>query len=93
MIEIAGGIILAILVLALLPAIIIGAYWVFASGVVLVGIIAVAWFLWAGAQSLEGLAAELIAGGVFLMWLAHEIKARREIGVERDVATVNRDTA
>ena len=37
MIEIAGGIILAILFLALLPAIIAGAYWVAAAGVVLVG--------------------------------------------------------
>jgi hypothetical protein len=83
MIEIAGGIILAILFLALLPAIIVGAYWVVAAGVVLVGIIAAGWFLWAGSQSPEGLAAELIAGGVFLVWLSYEVNARREIAAER----------
>jgi hypothetical protein len=86
MIEIAGGIVLAILILALLPAIIVGAYWVVASGVVLAGIITASWFLWAGAQSSEGLAAELIVSGVFLVWLAYEIKARREIAAERDAA-------
>jgi hypothetical protein len=82
MIEIAGGIVLAVLFLALLPAIIVGAFWVAAAGVVLVGIIGAAWFLWAGAQSPEGLAAELFIGGIFLVWLSYEIKARREIAAE-----------
>ncbi len=84
MIEIAGAIVLAVLFLALLPAIIVGAYWVVASGVVLLGIIAVVWFLWAGAQSPEALAIELIVVGVFLVWLAYEINARRELAAERD---------
>ena len=83
MIEIAGAIVLAILFLALLPAITVGAYLVFSVGIVLVGVIAAAWFLWAGAQSPEGLAAELIAGGIFLVWLSYEVKARREIAAER----------
>ena len=48
------------------------------------GIIFVAWLLWAGAQSPEGLAVEVIVVGVFLVWLAYEIKARREIAAERD---------
>ena len=84
MIEIAGAIVLAVLFLALLPAIIVGAYWVVASGVVLLGIIAVVWLLWAGAQSPEALAIELIVVGVFLVWLAYEINARRELAAERD---------
>ena len=88
MIEIAGAIVLAVLFLALLPAIIVGAYWVVASGVVLVGIIAVAWFLWSGAQSPEGLGVELIVVGVFLVWLVYEIKARRELAAERDAASI-----
>lgn len=83
MIEIAGGIVLAILFLALLPALIVGACWVVAAGIVFIGIIAAAWLLWEGVQSPEGLAAVLIAGGVFLVWLSYEVKARREIAAER----------
>jgi hypothetical protein len=83
MIEIAGGIVVAILFLALLPAIIAGVYWVVAIGAVLVGIIVAAWLLWAGAQSPEGLAAELVVGGVFLLWLSYEVKARREIAAKK----------
>jgi hypothetical protein len=86
MIEIAGGIVLAILFLALLSAIIVAAYWAVAFGVILIGAIAIAWFVWAGAQSSEGLALELIAAGVFLVWLGYEVKARREIAAERDAA-------
>ncbi|MCV0385868.1 MAG: hypothetical protein K5821_05475 [Nitrobacter sp.] len=82
MIEIAGGIVLAILFLALLPAILAGAYLVFVAGVVLMGIIAAASVLWVGAQSPEGLAVELILGGIFLLWLHYEIKARRQIAAE-----------
>jgi len=84
MIEMAGAIVLAVLFFALLPALIVGAFWVVAAGVVLMGIIFVAWLLWAGAQSPEGLAVEVIVVGVFLVWLAYEIKARREIAAERD---------
>jgi hypothetical protein len=82
MIEIAGGIVLAVLFLALLPAIIQGALWLAAVGLVLVVVIGAGWLLLAGAQSPEGLGAELIVAGVFLVWLHYEIKARREIAAE-----------
>jgi hypothetical protein len=82
MIQIAGGIVLAILFLALLPAIIQGAFWLAAAGLVLVVVIGAGWLLLAGAQSTEGLGAELIVAGVFLVWLYYEIKARREIAAD-----------
>jgi hypothetical protein len=82
MIEVAGGIVLAVLFLALLPAIIQGAFWLATVGLVLVVIIGAGWFLLAGAQSTEGLGAELIVAGIFLVWLHYEIKARRELAAE-----------
>ncbi|PJG52918.1 hypothetical protein CVM73_22630 [Bradyrhizobium forestalis] len=82
LIEIAGGIVLAVLFLALLPALIQGALWLAAIGLVIVVAIGAGWLLFAGAQSAEGLAVELIAAGVFLVWLHYEIKARREIAAE-----------
>ncbi|WP_316219163.1 hypothetical protein [Bradyrhizobium sp. SZCCHNR2026] len=82
LIEIAGGIVLAVLFLALLPALVQGALWLAAIGLVLVAVIGAGWLLLAGAQSTEGFAVELIAAGVFLVWLHYEIKARREIAAE-----------
>lgn len=82
MIQIAGGIVLAVLFLALLPAIIAGALWLAAVGLALVVVIGAAWLLLAGAQSTEGLGAEFIVAGVFLVWLHYELKARREIAAE-----------
>jgi hypothetical protein len=82
MIQIAGGIILAVLFLALLPAILQGALWLGAVGLVLVVVIGVGWLLLAGAQSPEGLGVELIVAGVFLVWLHYERKARREMAAE-----------
>jgi hypothetical protein len=49
MIQIAGGIVLAILFLALLPAIIQGARWLAAAGLVMVLVIGAGWLLLAGA--------------------------------------------
>lgn len=82
MIQIAGGIVLAVLLLALIPAILQGALWLAAVGIVLVVVIGAGWLLLAGAQSAEGLGAELIIAGIFLVWLHYEIKARREIAAE-----------
>jgi hypothetical protein len=82
MIQIAGGIVLAVLFLALLPAIIQGGIWLAGVGLVLVVIIGAGWLVLAGAQSTEGLGVELIVAGVFLVWLHYEIKARREIAAE-----------
>jgi hypothetical protein len=83
MIQIAGGIVLALLFLALLPAILAGAYWLAVAGLALGLCIGAGWMLWAGAQSMEGLAIELIVAGVFLIWLHYEIKARREVAAEK----------
>jgi hypothetical protein len=82
MIQIAGGIVLAVLFLALLPAIIQGALWVAAIGFVLAVAIGAGWLLFAGAQSSEGLGIELIVAGVFLVWLHYENEARREVAAE-----------
>jgi hypothetical protein len=82
MITVAGGIVLAVLFLALLPVLIQGAIWFAGIGFVLVVLIGTSLLLLAGAQSAEGLAVELIAASVFLVWLHYEIKARREFAAE-----------
>jgi hypothetical protein len=63
-------------------AIIQGALWLAAVGLVLVVVMGAGWLLSAGAQSTEGLGAELIVAGIFLVWLHYENKARREIAAE-----------
>jgi hypothetical protein len=83
MIEIAGGILLAVLILALLPWILVGLSWAFGATLVLAITGAAAWIIWTGAQSTSGLAALLVVGGVFLVWLAYEVKARREMKAEQ----------
>lgn len=83
MIEIAGGILLAVLILALLPWIIVGLSWAFGVALVLAITGAAAWIIWTGAQSTRGLAALFVVGGVFLVWLAYEIKAKRELKAEQ----------
>jgi hypothetical protein len=82
MLTIAGGILLAVLILILLPWLLAGAAWV--AGLTLVIAIAggAIWVLWTGAQSVEGLAVELVIGAVFLAlflpWLYFERKLKRE---------------
>jgi hypothetical protein len=75
MIEIAGGIILALFILALLPWIFYGLSWAFGIALVLAIAGGAVCLIWTGAQSGAG----LVGGGVFLIWLAYEIKARREM--------------
>jgi hypothetical protein len=84
MIEIAGGIILAVFILALLPLIFAGLSWAFGIAVVLALAGGAVWLIWTGAQSAEGLVVEFIIGGVFLIWLHYEIKARREMKAEQE---------
>jgi hypothetical protein len=55
----------------------------------LILVVGAGWLLFAGAQSFEGLGVELTVGGVFLVWLHYEIKARNEIAAEKAA----RDTA
>lgn len=83
MLEIAGGIIIAVFILACLPLIFYGLAWLFAFVVVL-GVAAGALLLvWEGAQSPVGIAVEFIVSGIFLVWLYYEIKARREVRAEQ----------
>jgi hypothetical protein len=76
MFTIAGGILLAVLVLSLLRWLLVGAAWV--AGITLVIAIAggAIWALWTGAQSLAGLAVELTIGAVFLIWLYFKMPPR-----------------
>lgn len=92
MIEIAGGIVLAVLFSALLPALIQGALWLAAIGLLLAVVIGGGWLLLAGAQSPEGLAVELVTAGVFLVWLHYEIKASRKIAEEHAAKAAQQPT-
>lgn len=77
-IEIAGGILLAVLILCLLPYIILAISFAFCVAVVIAVIFGACWATWVGYQSPGGLAVELTIGGVFLLWLFYEVKARRQ---------------
>jgi hypothetical protein len=83
MIEIAGGIILAVLILSLLPFIVVSLRFAFGVAVMLAIAFGAAWAVWTGSQSASGLAIELIIGGVLLIWLGYEVKARRLTATER----------
>jgi hypothetical protein len=87
MIEIAGGIVLAVLILSLLPYIAVGLSFAFGVAVVLALALGTGWMVWTGSQSASGLAVELIVGGVFLIWLSYEVKARRLMAAERALPT------
>jgi hypothetical protein len=82
-IEIAGGIILAVFFLALLPLIFYGLAWVLAFVLVVALAAGAVLLVWSGAQSPAGVAVELIISGVFLIWLHYEIKARRKMKAEQ----------
>lgn len=87
MIQIAGGIVLAVLFLVLLPAIIQGALWLLGVGLVLAVVVGVGCLLLAGTQSVVVLGVELVIAGVFLVWLHYEIKARREVAADEAAKT------
>ena len=82
MIAIAGGIILAVLILCLLPYIVLAVSFTFTVAMALAIAFGACWAVWAGYQSPRGLAVELIIGGVFLIWLFYEVKARRQAAAE-----------
>jgi hypothetical protein len=69
MFAIAGGILLAVLALVLLPWLFIGAAWVL--GILVVAAIGVAaiWAFWAGAQSSAGTSIELLIAAALGVWL------------------------
>jgi hypothetical protein len=84
--EIAGGILLAVFILAALPFLFSAATWIF-GGVLLVGVAAAA-LIGAGlvlhVVSTNPIVAFVVAlaFGVFFVWLYFEIKARREAAAE-----------
>lgn len=86
MIQIAGGILLAILILALLPFILVGLSWALGIAMLIALTGSLAWLAWTVAQSPEGLAASLIFLGICFIWLAYEVKAKREMKAELDAA-------
>ena len=79
MLEIAGGILLAILILALLPWLVAGAAWVIGIFIAVAIATAAIWAFWIGAQSLPGLIVELILGVVLVDWVLSKLP-RRPLG-------------
>ena len=73
MIEIAGGILLAVFILALLSGIFSGLSWAFVAAVLLAMAGGAAWWIWTGAQSIDDLITEFTT-----------IKARGEKKAELD---------
>jgi hypothetical protein len=76
MLAIAGGILLAILILFFLPWLLAGAAWTLGI-LIVVAVAAVAlWAFWVGAQSSVGLSVELMIGAVLLVWLFFQMPPR-----------------
>ncbi|HZE53567.1 MAG TPA: hypothetical protein VE111_09930 [Bradyrhizobium sp.] len=69
MFTIAGGILLAVLILSLLPWLFVGAAWIVGITIIIAIAAGAVWAFWAGAQSLAGLAVELMIGAMFVIWL------------------------
>jgi hypothetical protein len=76
MFAIAGGILLAVLILVLLPWLFVGAAWVVGILIVVGIAVCAVWAFWAGAQSLAGLSVELMLGVVFVVWLFFRMPPR-----------------
>jgi hypothetical protein len=69
MFTIAGGILLAVLILSLLPWLFVGAAWIVGITIVIAIAAGAVWAFWAGAQSVAGFAVELMIGAMFVIWL------------------------
>lgn len=87
MLKIAGGILLALLFLALLPHLVAAAAWGFVIAVCVGLLFGVGYLIVTAGQSPEGMAGLLIASGLFLIWLAYEVRARRDARAEREQDT------
>jgi hypothetical protein len=74
--EIAGGILLAVLILVLLPWILVGAAWIIGILVAVTIAAAAIWTFWIGAQSLPGLVIELILSAVIVDWVLSKMPER-----------------
>ena len=76
MFTIAGGILLAVFILSLLPWIFLGAAWIVGIALVIAIAGGAVWAVWTGAQSVAGLAVELMIGAVCLIWLYFKMPPR-----------------
>jgi hypothetical protein len=76
MLEITGGILLAILILALLPWLLAGTAWVIGIFIAVAIAAAAIWAFWIGAQSLPGLIVELVLGVVLVDWVLSKMPRR-----------------
>jgi hypothetical protein len=76
MFTIAGGILLAVLILSLLPWLFVGAAWIVGILIVVAIAMGAVWAFWAGAQSLAGLSVELMMAAVFVVWLSFKMPPR-----------------
>jgi hypothetical protein len=76
MLAIAGGILLAVLILCLLPWLLAGAAWTLGILIVVAVAAGALWAFWVGAQSSAGLSVELMIGAVLLVWLFFKMPPR-----------------
>jgi hypothetical protein len=76
MFTIAGGILLAVLILSLLPWLLVGAAWIVGISIVAAITAGAVWAFWAGAQSSAGLSFELMIGAVLAVWLVFKMPPR-----------------
>jgi hypothetical protein len=76
LIAIAGGILLAVLILSLLPWLLVGAAWIVGILIVVAIVVGAVWAFWAGAQSSAGLSVELMIGAGFVFWVLFKIPPR-----------------
>ena len=76
MLAIAGGILLAILILTFLPWLVAGAAWIVGISMLVAIAAGAVWAFWVGAQSLAGLTVELMIGGVLVVWLLFQMPPR-----------------
>jgi hypothetical protein len=76
MFAIAGGILLAVLILVLLPWLLAGAAWIVGILIVVAVAAGAVWAFWVGAQSSSGLFVELMIGAALLVWLFFKMPPR-----------------
>lgn len=76
MFAIAGGILLAVLILSLLSWLFVGAAWIVGILMVVAIVVSAVWAFWAGAQSSAGLSVELMIGAVLVVWLSFKMPLR-----------------
>jgi hypothetical protein len=76
MFTIAGGILLAVLILSLLPWLFVGAAWIVGIFIVVAIAAGAVWVFLVGAQSSAGLSVELIIGAALVVWLFFKMPPR-----------------